>query len=178
MNSLNKFLTATAVSGAILAAPAMAAPVQGNLDATSTGKTTVELEIADRVQITRMDDIPLGTYSGTGDLVYNEGYCVYRNGCGNYKVNVTTDNLEFKVVSASATDEVPFTVRVDGDNDASDGAAILHGADSGNMTGDSATDCGNADNGAIEITLSESDLQGAQTASDYTATITILVTPT
>ena len=61
MYSLNKFLTATAVSGAILAAPAMAAPVQGNLDATSTGKTTVELEIADRVQITRMDDIPLGT---------------------------------------------------------------------------------------------------------------------
>lgn len=177
MNSLNKILTATALSGAILAVPAMAAQ-QGTLGATSTGKTDVSLTIADRVQITGMADIPLGTYSGTGNLVYNEAYCVYRNGAGNYKVNITTDDAEFKVASAIASDEVPFTVRVDGDDDASDGAAIVHGDDSGNMAGANATDCGGGDNGAIEITMSESDLQAAQTANDYTATITILVTPT
>ena len=63
-------------------------------------------------------------------------------------------------------------------DDASDGAAILHGADSGNMARANATDCSGGDNAAIEITMSESDLQAAQTANDYTVTITILVTPT
>ena len=177
MNSLNRILTATALSGALLTLPAMAEE-QGSLGTTSTGKSDVSLTIADRVQITGMDNIPLGTYSDKGDLVYNEAYCVYRNGAGNYKVNVTTDDAEFKVVSANASDEVAFTVRVDGDNDASNGAAILHGADSGNVTSAATTDCGGGDNGAIEITLTEADLQAAQTANDYTATITILVTPT
>ena len=60
-----------------------------------------------------MNDIPVGTYEGTGNLVYNEAYCVYRNGAGNYKVNITTDDAEFKVASTNASDEVAFTVRAD-----------------------------------------------------------------
>ncbi len=48
MNSLNRILTATALSGALLTLPAMAEE-QGSLGAMSTGKTDVSLTIADRV---------------------------------------------------------------------------------------------------------------------------------
>ncbi len=150
----------------------------GSLGTSSTGTSQVSLTVNDRVQISSVEDIALGAYGGTGDMVGSSQYCVFRNGGGNYKVTLTSNEGVFQVASATSGDTIPFTVKVDDDLDASDGESLTYAtASSVAMTGDVAASCGGTDNAEIDVTFAEADLQAVGSANDYQATITILVEP-
>jgi len=151
--------------------------VAGTLGATSTDNSVVSLEIVDRVQITNVDDIVLGAYGGTGVLSGSTQYCVFRNGGDDYKVTLTTDTGSFKVSSIISGDNINFTAKIDSDADASDGVAVVYNIATAAMAGAATTNCGAADNGAIEVSFAQADLLAASSAADYTATMTILVEP-
>ncbi|MEX2489796.1 MAG: hypothetical protein WD356_09770 [Pseudomonadales bacterium] len=172
MNNLRHIMTSVAVT-ALFSAQALAA-TDGSVGTTSSGTSQVSLDVADRIQISNVEDIALGTYGGTGDLNENMSYCVYRNGGGDYELTLTTDQGVFEV--ADGTDTIPFAVQVDGDNDASDGASIAYNTASTAFTGSNAGDCNGADNGAMYVNFSEANLQAAPT-STYQATVTLLVEP-
>lgn len=173
MNNFSKILTGVAVS-ALFSAQAMAAS-DGSVGANSTATSDVSLAVQDRIQISNVKDIAFGTYGGTGDLVENSSYCVYRNGGGNYELTLTTDHGSFVV--SDGTDDIPFAVKVDDSADASTGASIAYNTSSGTL-GNTSTipDCGGADNGAMEVTFAEADLQAAN-SSTYLGTITLYVEP-
>jgi hypothetical protein len=174
MNKLSKILTGVAVS-ALFSAPALAAS-DGSLGTSSSGQSDVSLTVADRVQITSVADIALGTYSGTGDLVGSTEYCVFRNGGGDYKVTLTTDQGAFEVAEGGGQ-TIPFTARVDDDLTPADGESLSYGtASSVALVGSNSATCGGTDNGAVEVTFSEANLQAAAT-TNYSATMTILVEP-
>jgi spore coat protein U-like protein len=166
---------ASALAGA--ATGALAAN-QGSLGTSSTGDLGVTLAIADRVQISGLDDIPLGTYGGSGDLTGESLFCVYRNGTGLYDLEASSANADGTTFRASdGTNQIAYAVKVDADTDASDGIPVASGEPETGLQGhDSATDCGGSDNASLQVSFAEADLQAAPTSS-YNDTITVLVTP-
>ncbi len=167
----------TTLVGFTLAATFTGQAYAGSLGATSTDTSVISLEVVDRVQITGVNDIVLGSYSGVGTLNGATGYCVHRNGGDDYTVKLTTDTGAFKVTSATTLEDIVFTAKVDSDPDASDGTPIAYNTASSAMPGSAQLDCGGTDNGAIEVSFAQADLLAASTGSDYTATMTILVEP-
>lgn len=172
MNNLSKILTSVAVS-ALFSAQAMAA-TDGTVGVDSTASSDVSLSVADRVQISNVKDIAFGTYGGTGDLVENSSYCVYRNGGGDYQLTLTTIEGSFEVTDGTNT--IPYAVKVDDSADASLGTAMTYNTAAGPLVGSPAVDCGGTDNAAMEVTFSEADLQAAGTAA-YSGTVTLYVEP-
>ncbi len=172
MNKFSKVL-ATATISTLFASQALA----GSLGATSTDSSILSLEVVDRVQITNVDDIAMGAYSGTGTLSGATQYCVYRNGGDNYTIKLTTNTGSFKVTSATTLEDIVFTAKIDSDADASNGTPIAYNTASAGMAGSAQTNCGGADNGAIEVSFAQADLLAVSSGNDYTATMTILVEP-
>ncbi len=172
MNSFKK-IAAGVTLGSMIAGQAMA----GTLGDTSSDNSVVTLEIADKVQITNVDNISLGAYSGTGALTGETEYCVHRNGGDNYTVKLTTNTGAFQVTSATTSENINFAMKVDGDTDASDGEALTYNTASSGMAGSATTNCGGGDNGALEVSFAQADLLAVSSANDYTATVTILVEP-
>lgn len=152
------------------------AATQGTLGATSTGSFVIDVTLQDLVQISSLDDLSLGTYSGTGNATGSEAFCVYRNGTGQYTATVTgTYNAGagtgFSVYSAGNT--MAYTVTYNGN-------AILHGGTTITELGNtSVQDCGGlnvGNNATIGVTIPQATLQAAPTGT-YTGTVTILISP-
>ena len=173
MNNVTK--TITGIAFAMIANGAMA----GSLGDDSSDTSTVTLEVTDKVQVSSISDISLGAYNGT-DANMNGGtsYCVFRNGGDNYRLKLTTDQAGgFEVKSATTSDTIDFTAKIDTDTDASDGTAILHGAWSANMAGSNQTNCGGSDNCALYVEFAQADLLAVSSGNDYQAVITVFVEP-
>ena len=166
---------ASALAGA--ATGALAAN-DGTLGSSSSGDLGVTLAVADRVQITGLEDIALGTYSGSGPLTGSATFCVYRNGTGLYDLVATSANeLAGGFVATDGTNDIGYGVKVDADTDASDGVVVASGTAETGLAGHaSATDCGGSENASLEVSFLEADLQAAPTGA-YADTITLLVTP-
>lgn len=177
MKTLNKFTMGLAFAATLMTGQAFAAS-DGTLGASSSGTTDLTLEIADRVQITSVEDIALGAWSGSGNMVGTTQFCVYRSGGDNYAVTLTADTGAFQVDSATTLDSIAFSAKVDDDLDASDGEALTYNTQSAvALVGSSSFTCGGADNAELQVTFAEAALQAASTANDYQATVTILVEP-
>jgi len=178
MNKLNKIVVGMTLASAIVSAPLYAAE-QGELNATeSTGKVDIRFEIVDQVQISNVKDITLGTFDGVNGLTGGQSFCVYRNGGKGYEMEVSSvDGTGFFAQSPTTGDSVEFSVRIDGDVDASDTTVIADGATSAAYNGSSALDCGVTDNASIQVDFAPTDLRAASTADDYKGTVVITVKP-
>ncbi len=177
MNNFKKIALSTAIATTLFAGQAFAAD-QGTLGSTSTGKSVVSLSINDQVQITGVDDISLGAFDGNNDLTGSTEFCVYRSGGDDYQMTISAEGkTTLEVASATTGDSIGFTARVDGDADASNGALIAHNGTSSAFTGSNAVDCNSSDNAALEVNFAATDLRTATSATDYTATVVILVEP-
>ncbi|MCB1644178.1 MAG: hypothetical protein KDI36_01930 [Pseudomonadales bacterium] len=175
MNTFAKIITASAL--ALISSASMAA-TDGSLGADSTGTSDLSLTINDRVQITGVDDIALGAYSGSGVLTGETEFCVYRNGGDNYKVTLTTDQASFVVKSATTLDTIAFSASIDDDLDASDGESLTYNTASAvALAGSNSVTCGGSSNAALQVSFAEAALQAAASANDYQATVTVFVEP-
>ena len=166
---------ASALAGA--ATGALAAN-DGSLGPTSTGDLSVTLSIADRVQISGLDDIALGTYGGSGDLTGTSQFCVYRNGTGLYDLTASSLHADGTTFRASdGTDQIVYAVMVADDTDPTTGVEVGSGTPETGLQGSAtSTDCGGSDNASLQVTFAEAALQAAPTSA-YSDTITVLVEP-
>ena len=62
--------------------PASQAAVQGDPGTTSTGSLDISLITGLNVRIAGLSDMPLGTWSGTGNVGSNDNLCIGRTGVG------------------------------------------------------------------------------------------------
>ncbi len=142
----------------------------GTLGGTSTGSLDVLVEIADRVQISGLDDIDLGLYSGTGPLTGDDAFCIYRNGTGLYEVEITSENEDggaFRMVSG--TNFINYSVTFN--------TASVSSGDEVSGTGDATSlTCGGSTNTTLAVTVAEAELQSA-VSGNYADTITMVVSP-
>jgi hypothetical protein len=86
MPRVGKGLAIAAV--ATLAAGNAFAATQGDLGPTSEGSLNITLTIDALVQISALDDIALGPYTGGGNLTGADNLCVYSNN-GGYDITAT-----------------------------------------------------------------------------------------
>lgn len=104
-STLRRRLVATALSLLLFALPASGA-VQGDSGPESTGTVDINLISGLVVRITGLDDLPLGQWSGTGDLAGNDNFCIGRSGVALFGQN-------------------PYRIRAQGDGVPGDPAAFV-----------------------------------------------------
>ncbi len=164
----------------VLASTSALATNDGSLDtASSGGDLDINVTINDQIQISNLNDIDLGTYTGSGALTGSDAVCVYRNGTGNYSMTIDGGNNagaadaaaegEFKLQNADS-DEITYTVTYDGAAmTANNTATGLSGADQTSPT------CGSTGtNKTVAIAITEAELQAASPGA-YVGTLWLTV---
>jgi hypothetical protein len=174
---------------ALASSPALATN-DGTLSATSSqGDLDISVSIGDQVQVSNMNDIAFGTYTGTGALSAEDDICVYRNGSGEFQFKFTagsnsgaTDAAEgttaFEV--ASATDTMAYTVDFGEGNDATyEHTGLAINTDTNSASGSAhqtSPSCGGGTNAKIRVNFTEATLQAAA-PGDYVGTLYMTVAP-
>ncbi len=155
------------------------AATDGTTGTTSSGTTVVTLNIPDLVSITKLSDMTLAEYGGTGNWEPSSTACIYRNGTATYDVTVSGNKTGGFLVSTgaggTAAQDIVFTATWD-DGDGAD--AITHGvvkADAANANTTSLS-CGGGTNATLAIVITEAAIF-AKVPGAYTATLTVLIEP-
>jgi spore coat protein U-like protein len=177
--NVNKIARSIALASLVAASGTALAATDGTLGATSEGTAEVTMTVEDRVLITGLEDMALGTYSGSGALFGETAFCVYRNGTGLYDLTVSSDNQgasnEFR--ATDGFNFVTYTVLFDEDATAVDGDPIASGVEEEDLAGHAtSTSCGGSENASVRVTFGEAALQSAP-AGNYADTLTFLVEP-
>lgn len=157
---------------------------QGNVGTTSSGSIDISLTIPNLVRIFGLNDIALGSYTGTGTMTGNDTFCVHSNVIsGTYKIKATSANGtggDFRVKSGA--NYIVYGVDFNDDTAQAGSTSLDHDTESagpynatkypnvGNAT------CAGSENAGAWVTFQEAALQEAEPGS-YTDTLTLLVTP-
>lgn len=159
------------------------AATNGSLGLTSTGSTVVTVIIPNIFKISGVNDLTLGTYSGTGTMTGNQDLCIYTNReTGSYRVTVTDDTplspSGFAVQDQTNTRQIPFTVRWNGTTGTSGNLNMNYNTRrtfSGANT--QSTNCSVGGNSAnIQVSFTQANLQAVGGGS-YSSTLTLFVEP-
>lgn len=84
-----QYLLGLAICGLLSLGVPVATAMPGE---TSSADAEINVVIGGRVWLTRLSDINLGTYGGTGDVSGSSRMCVHRNDTGIYSVTATSAN--------------------------------------------------------------------------------------
>ena len=182
-NDVKNFLQKVALGGALVAATIGAqAATQGTTGSTSTGTVDIQLLINGAVRISNLDNLDLGTFSGTGPMTDSDTACVYSNGATGYTVTATssapnTTPGAFVLADAAGTNTIPYTVAFD---DLSGGGATTLGYNSASSMGNARTiddNCfGVADNASVQVDVAAVDASAVPQGT-YTSVLTLVVAP-
>jgi hypothetical protein len=150
---------------------------QGTLGATSQGTLDITLTIDPLVQISALDDIPLGTYAGAGDMTGADDLCVYSNN-GGYDITATGNGTgQAFTLTGTSSATVPYTVEWATSAGAGSGTGLTTGVPLAGQSGTFSTpDCGGIENAQVIVTVADADLAAAPSDS-YTGVLTLLVAP-
>lgn len=152
-------------------------PASAQLAGVSNGDLDVSVVVGARVWITRLNDIDLGTYSGSGSLTGTSRMCVYRNDSGIYNITATSSNASDGTFRAAAGGRfVPYQVGFR-DRAGNTFEEIVSGQRLTGLQGQNfALLCLFVNNATLDVTFREADLQAAP-AGSYQDVITLLVEP-
>ena len=136
------------------------------------------LNVAEIVRVSALDNVLLGQWGGSGDLVGNENFCVYSNNdSAGYSISFSSPNESggtFRLANGTNTEFVDYQLEF-ADSVGGAGTTVGTGALSGSGS-NVAADCGGVNNAQLSVLVVESDLSLA-TPDSYSDTITILVAP-
>lgn len=175
-NIFKKLIIGSAV---LLASTTALATNDGALNtASSGGDLDINVTIQDQIQISNLNDIDLGTYSGSGALTGSDSVCVYRNGAGNYSMTIDGGSSGGAVDAAAAgaftlqnatADEITYTVSYDS-------AAMTANTAATGLTGAHTTspNCSSGTNKTVEVAITEAELQAAKPGA-YVGTLWLTV---
>ncbi len=149
------------------------------VDAISTFAVSLTIGGVPNVQISHLDSIDFGAYSGFGDLSADESFCVYSASYnGAYRLSVSSTGQDVNghfIEEVSGLGRIPLTILYAASGAGPGSEVITNNYVYGQ--GDSAsTDCSGKENTTLTLQLSESDLQSAPTGT-YSGQLTILVEP-
>lgn len=176
-----------ALSAALLTAPMAHAATQGVLGATSTGSSTISITKSVQAQISDISDMTLANWSvGDGAVVLTSNVCIYSS-TGSYRVTATGSGLGNLFTLSSGLNVLPYSVTWNAAGAGAltnTGTAMLTNVQSttfSNASTASATcNGGGAANDTARVIVgvtSATMLAAASSATPYTGTLTLLVTP-
>jgi len=130
------------------------------------------------VRITSVDNIALGTYAQSGNVIANERFCVYSQ-TGNYALTVSSTNQDnsgnFNLLNTVSSTLLPYSLSFIDSGSGQGTSAVSNLALSG--SGDSSSEtCGGTNNATLTLTIDEQGLQASETGS-YSDTINLTIAP-
>jgi hypothetical protein len=167
---------AVAALAAFVANNAFAA-TQGTLGATSQGTLNITLTINNLVQISALDDIALGAYTGVANMTGVDDLCVYSN-TGAYRITATGNGVgsAFHLIGP-ATAAVPYTVEWADAAGAGTGDLLTTNTPLAGQSGTITTpNCNGGNNARVLVTVNSTDLAPAP-AGSYAGVLTLVVAP-
>lgn len=185
-NRTNKTIRTAAayalVAGHLLAAGAspVLAATQGSVGSTSTGSVAISATIPSLARITSLNDIALGSWTGSGGLSGSDNAICVWSSTGGYSITATGSGASNAFTLSSGANTLAYSVQWAQTGGASSGTAVTAGtALTGQTTNASTTDCssGAASTAGVFVSITEANLL-ARPAGTYTGTLTLVVTPT
>lgn len=153
----------------------------GTLGPTSTGSTTISITIPTLVRITDVQDLNLGTFTGSGDLSADDSVCVYTNlSAATYKITAVGNGISSAFTLKNAADvTIPYLVYWNDQPNTSGEVELDSGVASGTQDGantSSQTCVGPGNNANFRVRILEASLLAAP-PEVYTGTLSLLVEP-
>ena len=152
--------------------------INGSSNGSDTDATSflIRVDVPDLVRISNLNDIALGFFPGSGDMIGSDALCVYRNDpAGAYTVEAAGQGAGNAFVVAQNGTELPFAVDYSDGNGwrslTAGGAPLAAGnASSASM------DCGGATNASVRVRIQSETLSNAAPGS-YAGRLTLTVAP-
>ena len=141
---------------------------QGTTGTSSEGSLSIQLSIPPLVRIQGLQDIDLGSYPGTGNLLGFSDACVQRNGKGTYSVSASSLNMFTLVGGVSLAYGLTWG-----------GQPLGLGVVLGGQVPDATAlrgICGNSASNRVGVKMLATDLQAAPPGM-YTDVLTLMVQP-
>ncbi len=174
MFNIAKKVTIASTVAALFAGSAVAAS-QGNLGRSSNGSVDIRAHIPGLIKISNLDDIDLGTWSGSGDLVGSDENCVWSTTRG-YNLTASGSGAGNAFTITDGANDIAYSVAWD-DTDSTDQAVTVGTALSAQVTNAVSVNCAaRGDTANVAVTISEADMAAAP-AGTYNGTLTLIVAP-
>jgi len=179
--SITSVFLLTALVGLFLIYPFQEAnaPTDGDLDTTSEGSTTMQLEVARLVKISNLVDINFGTYSGSGALEADKDVCVWTNHPdATYVVTASGDGTDSAFTLSSGTEVVGYLVYWNDTTGTVGNSVLAKGEVSATMSGanTASLSCAGTDNANYQIRILEEDLLSVKPGA-YIGVVTFVIAP-
>ncbi len=136
---------------------------------------TFTVTIPELIQISDLDDIDLGSQSGTNDAVGSDGLCIFRNGGGSYTLRAsggTGNNDPYELSNGTST--LPYTVAFR--EGSSPFVNQAPGTSSSSLSGSSIQNCGGTNNADVRVKISAADITAAD-PGNYNGVLYITAEP-
>lgn len=139
----------------------------------------LQIQAGAEVQISRLDDLNLGSHSGSGNINAQERFCIYSSAIsGNYSLEISSINQDSSgqfYLDGVSLGRIPYDLAFIDSGTLGGGTAVGNLSLSG--TGNSSSpDCAGSDNATLTLTINEVDLQSAASGI-YQDTLMLLVQP-
>ena len=188
LNFINKLksyaINGTVVSAVVmasLAATAAQAATQGTLGATSTGTVTITASVPNRARITGLSDVAFTSQDPNTAASNAQSVCVWSNtATKGYTVTATGSGATNAFTLANGALTVPYSVQWNALTGQTTGTALATGtASAGLVSTATQQTCstGPTTTSSLVVGISTTDLGTMQSATTYTGTLTLVVTP-
>jgi len=139
----------------------------------------LQIQGSAEVQISGLDDLSLGTHSGSGNINAQESFCIYSSAFnGNYSIEISSINQDsngnFHLDGASLG-KIPYDLAFIDSGIQGGGTTVGNSS----LTGIGNTinqDCGGSNNATLSLSINETALQAAE-SGNYQDTLILLVQP-
>jgi hypothetical protein len=176
----NLRLLACMATGLMAISPA-AASTNGTLGATSTGSVTITASVANRAQITGLNDVAFTNVDPGSAATNAQSNCVWSNtATKGYSITATGSGTSGAFTLANGSLSVPYSVQWAASSGQSSGTALAAGTALAGMTSTAVNPtCSSSPSttSSLIISISAGNLQNMASATTYTGTLTLLVTP-
>jgi hypothetical protein len=179
-NLPTKLLIAASACGALFSVPVDAA-TQGTLGVTSTGSISITASVANRAQITGLSDVTFAAVDPGTAASNAQSDCVWSNtATKGYSITATGSGTSGAFTLANGSLSVPYTVQWAASASQTTGSTLTAGTALGGMTSTAVNPtCSTSPTttSSLIVGISAANLQSMTAATNYTGTLTLLVTP-
>jgi hypothetical protein len=174
-------MLATFAAGSLTADPALAAPTQGTLGATSTGSITITASVPNRARITGLSDVTFANQDPNTAASNAQNVCVWSNtATKGYTITATGSGAASAFTLTNGATTVPYSVEWNASSGQTSGTAMATGTASASLTTTAVNQtCSSAPltTSSLVVMMSTTDLGGMTAGGNYTGTLTLVVTP-
>lgn len=173
-------VAACALSLVTSVSPAAAA-TQGTLGATSTGGISISVSVANRAQITGLTDVAFTNIDPSTAATTAQSNCVWSNtATKGYSITATGSGTSGAFTLANGALSVPYSVQWSASSGQSSGTALAAGTALAGLTSTAVNPtCSTSPttSSSLIVSIAAPNLQNMQSATSYTGSLTLLVTP-